>query len=194
MRARAGLAQVSRRWRPGSDAVAAVTCLGRRRSEPAVVVASAGAPHASRPRCACVHSRARAYVDEVPAFSRLVRYSGRGVAQPTPAGQCRALGMLASLQRALGLGDSSSTETLETHRADILAARSTQASSKLRRLLRRKREKEAWEYFAQLCNGPDINEFHCSIMLSVAASPQEVQRVVDMAGRAGVQPNAAVYV
>ena len=102
--------------------------------------------------------------------------------------------MLASLQRALGLGDNSSTETLETHRADILAARSTQASAKLRRLLRRKREKDAWEYFAQLCNGPDINEFHCSIMLSAAASPQEVQRVVDMAGRAGVQPNAAVYV
>jgi hypothetical protein len=102
--------------------------------------------------------------------------------------------MLATLQRALGLGDSSSTEALETHRADILAARSTQASAKLRRLLRREREKDAWEYFAQLCDGPDINEFHCSIMLSTAASPKEVQQVVDMAGRAGVQPNAAVYV
>ena len=65
---------------------------------------------------------------------------------------------------------------------------------RLRRLLRRNREKDAWDYFAQLCDGPDINEYHCSIMLSAAASPQEVQRVVDMAGQAGVQPNAAVYV
>lgn len=109
------------------------------------------------------------------------------------AGPCRSMGVLASLQRMLGLGNSR-TEALETHRADILAARSTQASAKLRRLLRRERLKDAWEYFEELCAGPDVNEFHCSIMLRAATSPQEVQRVVDVAARAGVQPNAEVYV
>jgi len=125
------------------------------------------------------------------------RPAARGGGPPLRGWQCvpsRRLGMLAALQSALGLGDDASTKALETHRADILAARSTQASAKLRRLLRRDTTAAAWQYFAELCAGPDINEFHCSIMLSAAASPEEVQRVIDMAGRAGVQPNAAVYV
>lgn len=198
MRANAPALSRVRQWRSGRDVMTAVTaqrsaCLGRPRPEPALV-ANVSAQYDSTSCCTCVHSRPPVMgvgrLRHRTDHSRLVRYDGQGVA----TGPCRALGMLATLQRALGLGDSSSTEALETHRADILAARSTQASAKLRRLLRREREKDAWEYFAQLCDGPDINEFHCSIMLSTAASPKEVQQVVDMAGRAGVQPNAAVYV
>ncbi len=185
-----------RRWRSGSDAVTAMTaqrsaCL-RRPPPEALCLANLSSHRALTSRCTCVHSRTLglAHLRQPPGHSGLVQYAFQGMV----TGPCRALGMLASLQRVLGLGDSSSTEALETHRADILAARSTQASAKLRRLLRRNREKDAWDYFEQLCGGPDINEYHCSIMLSAAASPQEVQRVVDTAGRAGVQPNAAVYV
>ena len=106
----------------------------------------------------------------------------------------RGMGMLSALQNALGLGDDSGTKAGEKKRADILAARSIQASAKLQRLLRRDRSaQEAWEYFAELCAGPDMNEFHCSIMLTATTSPEQVQEVVDMAGRVGVRPNAAVY-
>lgn len=198
MRANAPVLIRVKRWRPSGDMMTTVAAqrpayLGRPRSDTSVYAASVASQYTETSRCNCAPAR-------LLGFACLRQSSGSsfGVGQHADqrvaTGPYRTLGMLASLQRALGLGDSSNSESLKTHRADILAARSTQASAKLRRLLRRKQKKDAWEYFAQLCEGPDINEFHCSIMLSAATSPQEVQRVVDMAGRAGVQPNAAVYV
>lgn len=87
--------------------------------------------------------------------------------------------------------DAPAVKTLEENRAEILAARSTQASHKLKQLLK-KDVRLAWDYFAQLCDGPDVNEFHCAIMLRVCESLGQVQRVLMLMERTGVQANSVI--
>jgi hypothetical protein len=113
---------------------------------------------------------------------------------PAPP-MARRFGLIASVREFLGVGAASpsphpSTKSLEENRADILAARSVQASNRLRKLLKRDIRK-AWDYFAQLCDGPDANDFHCTMMLAVCKDCAEVERVLVLMERAGVDADSS---
>ena len=125
----------------------------------------------------------------------LLRGSVRVSASP-PSPPQRQLGLLTSLRDALGLAGRDTSGHLEAPspgRDEILEARATQASAELRRLLRDGDSTQpAWGYFDELCAGPDANAFHVSIMLRASASPEEADRVVEVASVVGIELNSTV--
>ena len=108
----------------------------------------------------------------------------------------RCYGMLATAMNFLGLGNRDRGGTqgqLEGHRADILEARALQASSTLRKLLRKRNKQPAWEYFSNLCDGPDINVQHCASMFTACTSADEIDKVVALMRESGLEPNSVFY-
>eukprot|EP01052_Picozoa_sp_SAG31_P025502 SAG31_NODE_2238_length_6119_cov_3.847508_7_plen_430_part_00 len=106
------------------------------------------------------------------------------------------------------MGEVGQTDTIDSHRRDILAARAKQATFRLQKLLQighkrfsnaHKRSSnapvlsEALSYFEELCSGPDINEYHCSLMISACKSLDQLQKVHALMKTTSVTPNAAVY-
>jgi hypothetical protein len=119
----------------------------------------------------------------------------RGLLRATGHVHARHSSIFAVARELFGLGRGSADAVqgqLESHRQDILAARSMHASTKLKQLLRKPDKRAAWDYFAHLCDGPDVNEYHCSIMLSVCRRAEDVDRVLALSSQGRVKTNQAV--